>query len=116
MQYSKYRSNKTVYKNITFDSKKEAQRYGELILLEKANMIKNIVIQPKFILQEKFRKNGKMIRAITYSADFSYIDLETNKLVVEDVKSAYTKKNPVYRIKKKMFEYKFKDLEIREEI
>ena len=96
--------------------KKEAQRYGELILLEKANMIKNIVIQPKFILQEKFRKNGKMIRAITYSADFSYIDLETNKLVVEDVKSAYTKKNPVYRIKKKMFEYKFKDLEIREEI
>ena len=53
MQYSKYRSNKTVYKNITFDSKKEAQRYGELILLEKANMIKKYSYSTKVYTTRK---------------------------------------------------------------
>lgn len=116
MNYNKYKSKKTNYKGIIFDSIKEAKRYEELKYMEKAGLIKNIIIQPKFILQEKFKKNGKTIRAISYIADFSYLDLKTHKLIVEDVKSVYTRKNPVYRIKKKLFEYKFKDLEINEEI
>ena len=50
---------KTIFKGIKFDSKKEAQRYGELLLMEKGKLITNIKLQPKYELQEKYRKNGK---------------------------------------------------------
>jgi len=111
---SKYNAKKTIFKGIKFDSQKEAQRYGELLLMEKGKLITNIKLQPKYELQEKYRKNGKGIRAICYIADFEYLDLKTNKLVIEDVKSDYTRKNPLYKVKKKMFEYKYKELEIKE--
>lgn len=41
------------------------------------------------------------VKICDYYADFSYKDKD-GKLVVEDVKSIITAKNPVYRLKKKL--------------
>lgn len=108
---SKYHSKKMIIDGITFDSKREANRYCELKLLEKAGRIKDLRLQHQFVLQPSFKKKGKSIRAITYVADFVYFDLERMKNVVEDVKGY---KTDVYQIKKKMFEYKYPDLTITE--
>jgi hypothetical protein len=108
---SKYGSKKTTIDGIVFDSKREANRYCELKLLEKAGKIKDLKLQHQFVLQPPFKKNGKTIRAITYVADFVYFDLERMRNVVEDVKGY---KTDVYQLKKKMFEYKYPDLTIVE--
>lgn len=98
--YSKYKAKKAVVDGIKFDSKREANRYCELKLLEKANEIRNLELQPRFLLQDKFKdKQGKTHRKIEYIADFMYIDKE-GRNVVEDVKGVLT---DVYKIKKKMF-------------
>lgn len=43
-------------------------------------------LQPVVVLQDKFVYRGKVIRAITYRADFAYFDHAVNKGVIEDVK------------------------------
>lgn len=100
---SKYNAKKTVVGGITFDSMKEARRYKELKLLEKAGEISHLQLQPKFRLLDGFKYNGETIRPINYFADFNYIDAEGNE-VVEDVKG---KKTDVYNIKKKLFLNKY---------
>ena len=85
----------------------------ELCLLERANKIKSLELQPKFELQPKYKNSkGQCIRAITYKADFSYIEThsEVGKLIVEDVKGVETKE---FKLKKKMLEYKFPDIDFR---
>lgn len=109
-QKSKYKAIKTVQDGIEFDSKKEAERYSELKLLEKAGRIEDIQLQVKFELQPAFEFLGKKIKAINYIADFVYFDKRTKQKVVEDVKGM---KTPVYKLKKKMFEYHYK-IEIKE--
>lgn len=105
----KYHNQKTVIDNIKFDSKRESQRYCELILLQKADKIHSLILQPKFILQEKFKKNGKTYQKIKYIADFQYFCNERQKLIVEDVKGFETTE---FKLKRKMFEYLFRDLEL----
>lgn len=89
---------------ITFDSRKEAEYYQKLKLLEKSGKIKDLELQKEYILQDNFKLGKKTIRKITYRADFSYVSVEDDKLHVVDVKGYRTE---VYRIKKKMFEYKY---------
>ena len=108
---SKYRSTKIVIDGISFDSKREGNRYLELKLLERGGKIKDLELQHQFELQPSFRKNGKTIRAITYVADFTYFDLEKMRIVVEDVKGF---KTDVYMLKRKLFEFKYPDLTIVE--
>ena len=105
---SKYYSVKTTIDGIPFDSKKEANRYCELKLLERAGEISGLELQPTFELQPKYKINGRNVRSLTYRADFAY--LEKGQRVVEDVKGFRTE---VYRLKKKLFEYKY-GIEIRE--
>ena len=105
---SKYRNKKTQVDMYVFDSAKEAQRYRELKLLERAGEINDLELQPKFLLQESFKKNGNTYRKIDYVADFKYI--ENGKTIVEDVKGLQT---DVFKIKHKLFEKKYPDLELR---
>ncbi len=106
---NKYRNRKTIVDGITFDSKAEARRYVELKLMEDTGHIKDLKLQPKFELQEKYKNNkGQTVRAITYKADFSYI--ENGKLIVEDVKGVETKE---FKLKKKLFENKYRDIDFR---
>lgn len=107
---SKYYSKKVIVDNIKFDSKKEANYYLKLKLLEKAGTIKDLELQKEFILQDSFKLNNKAIRKITYKADFSYISTLDDKLHIVDVKGFKTE---VYRLKKKLFEYKY-GIEIEE--
>lgn len=105
---NKYGARKTEYKGIIYDSKLEARRAYELDMLERAGKISDLERQKRFILQDGYINNqGKKIRPISYIADFSYINSKGNK-IVEDTKSPATR-TAEYRIKKKMFEYKFTD-------
>ena len=101
---SKYNSKKTVVDGQKFDSKKEARRYQELLLLEKAGEIKNLSRQVKFVLIPSQRdENGKVVeRECSYKADFTYE--EGIKTVVEDVKGFRTKE---YIIKRKLMLYQY---------
>ena len=107
IQRSKFFSKKVVVDGITFDSKKEGEYYLKLKDDEKNGIIRDLELQKEYILQDKFKLNNKTRRQITYKADFTYVSVGDDKLHVIDVKSPYTAKDKVYRLKKKMFEYKY---------
>lgn len=104
---SKYLNKKTIVDGIKFDSKKEASRYLELRAMEIRGEISLLRRQYPLILIEK----SKYGRQIKYVADFTY--LQNGIVVVEDVKSPYTAKNPIYRLKKRMVAEKY-DVVIKE--
>lgn len=62
-----------------FDSKREAYRYKELKLLEKANEITALSRQVRFNLQ-----------GVVYVADFVYFNIKEREWIVEDSKGAKT--------------------------
>lgn len=105
---NKYRNKKVIVDGEEFDSKTEGNRYKELRLLERAGEISNLELQPRFLLQDKFKKNGRTFRKIEYVADFKYI--ENGKTIVEDVKGMQT---DVFKLKHKIFEKVYPDLELR---
>ena len=105
---NKYRNKKVIVEDYVFDSIAESRRYKELKLLLQAGKISNLELQPHFLLQEAFKKNGRTFRKIEYIADFKYI--ENGKIIVEDVKGIQT---DVFKLKHKLFEKKYPDLELR---
>lgn len=105
---NKYRNKKVIVEDYVFDSIQESRRYKELKLLLKTGQISNLELQPHFLLQDSFRKNGKTYRKIEYIADFKYI--EKGKTIIEDVKGMQT---DVFKLKHKLFEKKYPDLELR---
>ena len=99
-QAAKYNNKKVVYDGITFDSQKEAHRYFELKLLQRAGEIQNLELQKEFELipaqYESFERYGKkgqrlkdgkrcIEKSCVYKADFTYTD-RSGKTIVEDVK------------------------------
>lgn len=105
---NKYHNVKTYVGKIKFDSKKEANRYLELCMLEKSGIIKNLERQKRFEIVPK--TDGE--RVVHYVADFVYE--ENGKLICEDVKSDATRRDKTYIIKRKLFKYLYKDYEFRE--
>lgn len=104
---SKYGNRKTILDGITFDSAKEAQRWQELKLLERAGKITGLQRQAGFVLIPKQERDGKVVeRAVVYKADFTYRDEETGQDVVEDVKSKATKTRD-YIIKRKLLLWEY---------
>jgi len=103
----KYKSTPTIIDGIRFSSKLESKRYEYLKELERENKISNLELQPSYLLQESFRKDGELFRKVEYVADFRYYDNEKQKEVVEDVKSFITEKDGLFRIKRKLYEYKY---------
>ena len=87
---NKYRNKKVIVDDYIFDSIQESRRYKELKLLLRAGEISNLELQPRFLLQDSFKKNGKTI--------------------VEDVKGIQT---DVFKLKHKIFEKKYPDLELK---
>lgn len=87
----KYRNVPTVVDGIRFDSKREAARWSELKLLEKAGKIEDLQRQARYEL----RVNGALI--CHYNADFIYI--ENGQRIVEDAKGVRTRE---YKLKKKL--------------
>lgn len=93
----KHGSRKTLLDGITFDSAKEAARYQTLKLWQQVGAIRDLRLQVSYDL---YGANGE--RVAKYIADMVYFSLETGKEVVEDVKSPWTRKLPVYRLKMKL--------------
>lgn len=101
---SKYHARKTVVDGITFDSKREAKRYQELKLLERAGAIRDLTRQVRYELIPAFDVDGKHYRPTSYVADFVYTDTATGEEVVEDCKGYRT---DVYRLKAKLFAHRY---------
>lgn len=100
---SKYHSRKQTIDGYVFASKKEAARYEELKLLERAGIISDLELQKRFELIPSQRINGKVVeRPCYYVCDFAYC--EGGKQVIEDAKGMKTE---VYKIKKKLMLYKY---------
>jgi len=93
----KYRAEPTIVDGIRFASKKEAKRYGELLLMMKARKITELEVQPWFPI----KVNGEPI--CIYVADFRYCDKYLG-VIVEDVKGVRT---PLYKLKKKLVEAQY---------
>ena len=109
----KYHNKKTFIDGIKFDSKLEAERYAQLKILERAGVIRDLELQPSFELIPSFRKNGKTWRRTLYKADFRYILSENDKTIIEDVKGSASVITDVFRLKQKLFEYRYPELTIK---
>jgi hypothetical protein len=104
---SKYAAVPTTIDGVRFSSKKEAARYMELKMLQKAGEIHGLELQPKFPLYvgkvgQRIERADKPV--CSYIADFRYREGPTGILRIEDVKGM---KTPVYRLKKKMVEAQY---------
>lgn len=97
---SKYHAKKTVVDGIVFDSSKEADRYLALKDMEEDGAIEDLRRQVRYELVPAFDVDGRHYRPVSYVADFVYVDKDTGKEVVEDVKGVRT---DVYRLKSKLF-------------
>ena len=106
MKGSKYGNRKTEVDGITFDSRKEAERYQELRLMERAGLISGFQRQVKIEIIPKTAK----FRACYYIADYVYFDKQTGKTVYEDAKGMRTE---IYKLKKKLMYWRH-GIEIKE--
>lgn len=104
-QGAKYSSEATESAGIKFDSRKEARRYGTLVLAERAGEIQDLELKPEYRLEV----DGQLI--CKYFPDFRY--KRSGLLIVEDVKSEATRLKPSYRLKKKLMKAIF-NIEIKE--
>ena len=96
----KYHNQKTTIDGIVFASKKEAKRYTVLRSLQEGGYIRGLELQVPFELIPK--QSGE--RAVKYIADFTYYDIEKQVAIVEDVKGY---KTDVYKLKRKLFKYRY---------
>jgi len=109
---TKYGNVKVKIDGHNFDSKKEASRYRDLMLLEVAGKIGHLELQPRYVLVAGFTHRGARYRPVSYTADFCYI--EGGLTVVEDVKSAPTRKKADYVLRKKLFLMQHPEIVFRE--
>ncbi len=105
----KYRARPTTIDGHRFPSQLEAKRYMQLKLLKQAGKIRDFSLQPSFPLVDAFKRNGKVVRAITYVADFR-VEHNSGKIVIEDSKGFET---PVFKIKRKLFWMRYPDIDLQ---
>lgn len=135
----RYINKSTTIDGITFASLAEGRRYQELKALKLAHKIKNFEMQPRYLLQPAFRKcpaclhmqehtpgsqkkhdvlchecgiRTTVIESMEYVADFLVFHADGTE-TVEDVKGSRGYMDPVFRIKQKLFEYKYPDKTIK---
>ena len=119
----------TIVDGIKFDSEMESKYYKYLLELKNQGIVKEFTLQPDFLLQEKFiNLNGDIIlgshedfekikrkykletiSAINYISDFDVIYTDGHREII-DIKGLET---PEFRLKLKLFKYKYPELNIR---
>lgn len=110
---TKYHNKKVKIGDMIFDSRKEARRYNELMMLQRAGEISDLkrqveieLIPNQYATEERYSKSGKRLkdkmilleRKVCYVADFVYTDKDGRE-IVEDTKGI---KTPDYILKRKM--------------
>lgn len=95
---NKYRAQRTEVDGIKFASLKEANRYVELRMLERAGQILDLQLQVPLMLQGRdgpvLSRNGRQMRL---TVDFVYVDTATGLTVYEDAKGVPTRDYEVRR-------------------
>ncbi len=100
----KYKNTKVEKDGHKFDSKKEAARYLELALLERAGVISDLELQPVYKISTGKATDpftGRKMAARKYTADFRY--RENGKTIVEEIKSPGTAGETAYRLRRQLF-------------
>lgn len=106
---NKYNARKTVMCGHTFDSKREADYYLELLARKQAGEIVRIGFQPSYTLLAGFKDNmGKNQKPITYTADF-FVTYADGRHEVIEVKGMRTRD---YLLRKKLFLYMMRETDI----
>lgn len=106
---NKYNARKTVMCGHTFDSKREAEIYLDLLSRKQYGEILRIGFQPQYTLLEGFKDNtGKKQKPITYTADF-FVTYADGRHEVIEVKGVRTRD---YLLRKKLFLHMMRDTDI----
>lgn len=105
---SKYGNKRVTVKGVVFDSIAESRYFLVLLDKKKKKEILDYELQPRFLLQESFKKNGETFREIEYVADFKVIHND-GRIEIVDVKGMETE---IFKIKRKLFEYKYPELSL----
>lgn len=100
---SKYNAVQTVIDGISFDSKAEGEYYVLLKKKQENGEIAAFNLQPRFLLQEAFKKDGQSFRKIEYVADFEILHHD-GSIEIVDIKGMIL---DVFQIKRKLFEKKY---------
>jgi Protein of unknown function (DUF1064) len=104
---NKYGAVPTTVDGIRFDSKREAARYLELKLLQRADKIAHLEVHPSFPLQvvALYKPGPPWVfeHVGVYSADFRYVDLKSGEVIIEDLKSRPTRTTD-YKLRKRLVE------------
>lgn len=101
---NKYSAQRVTVDGIVFASKKEAARYGELLLLAQAGEIRDLVLQPRYLLLAVFTdSDGVKHKKAEYVGDFQYV-ARGGLVVCEDVKGRATE---TFRLKWKLVKFKY---------
>lgn len=106
---SKFHNKKTIVDGILFDSQMESHYYLYLKELKEQGVVVDFKLQPVFILQEGFSKDGKKIQSIEYIADFE-VTYNDGHVEIIDVKGKITE---AFRIKRKILLYKYRDIDFK---
>lgn len=109
---TKYNAKKTEVNGITFDSKLEAERYEQLLWLERAGEISDLWLQVELQMNHGRidPETGEKIRSTNYNADFMYVDKAQHKIIIEDTKGMET---PEFRLKWNLAQSQYPEYEFR---
>lgn len=104
INYTKKGREKRTFEGILFDSEMELKYYRDYLLpLKEKGVITKIILQPKFLLQEKFIKYGKVILPINYVGDFE-VYYASGEIIVVDIKGLPTSDA---KLKRKIFDHQY---------
>ena len=108
---SKYKNQRTEIDGHKFPSLREAEYYLLYKSMLQHKQLVKLELQPKFTLQPGFiNKAGKRVKPITYKADF-LLTFPGGRQKVVEVKGFRTRD---YQLRRKMFEYKFREYDFEE--
>ena len=93
---SKFGAKKTVVDGITFDSKWESERYGQLKAMERGGIVTDLELQVKYdiVIND--------IKICKYIADFVYKEESPDGKIKEIVEDAKGFETPEFKLKKKL--------------
>ena len=93
---SKFGAKKTIVDGITFDSKWESERYGQLRAMERGGIVTDLELQVKYdiVIND--------IKICKYIADFVYKEESPDGEIKEIVEDAKGFETPEFKLKKKL--------------
>ena len=93
---SKFGAKKTIVDGITFDSKWESERYGQLKAMERGGIVTDLKLQVKYdiVIND--------IKICKYIADFVYKEESPDGEIKEIVEDAKGFETPEFKLKKKL--------------